>query len=427
MKQLHTLEEVTQAFLGYSPKNMTGHYKLERMIKLLEFLGNPQNNLKFVHIAGTSGKTSTSYFIRGMLQAAGRRTGLTISPHITAVNERIQIDGEPLQEIIFLEYANRFMQLISTFSLKPTYFELLVALAYWVFAREKVDYVVAETGMGGKLDATNTIDRPDKVCVITDIGLDHVEILGDTLEKIARQKAGIIQTNNHVIVQHQDDYVIRVILEVAQTKQASLETVSSDDAPDILPGFQRRNWALAYAAYSYLKTRGGLPGLTVDDFAKVALQTPPGRWELYHYNGKDIILDGAHNPQKMTGFCKALNAKNITECAVMANFTEAPAEKIKDLLELLKPFTNHLIIPEFQAGQDLKLRRSLPAIELQNYTQAQGYASTEIQPDLLRALNSLLNRPEKTLIITGSLYLVSAVRPLLTSYGVESSTHLREF
>lgn len=413
MKQLKTLAEATEAFLAYSPPGMTGHYQLDRIQKLLAFLDNPQEKFKTIHIAGTSGKTSTAYFTRGLLEAAGMRTGLTVSPHIVAINERVQIGGVPLDEARFLTYTNRFLPLVRESKLQPTYFELLVALAYWVFANEKIDYAVVETGLGGLLDGTNTISLPDKVCIITDIGLDHTEILGDTLTKIATQKAGIIQPYNHVIVRQQSDEALRVIIHAARAKQATYETVAGIAAPSTLPVFQHRNWAMAIAAYEYVAHRDALPMLTDSQLVAVARQTPPGRWEIYTYRDKTIILDGAHNPQKMQALSDSLASAGIVGCAVLANFTEGPDTKINTILELLQPYTTHLIIPEFRAGQDLKSRRSRPATQLAADARAHDYVSIEEQPNLSRAVQLLLARPEKILLITGSLYLVSAVRPII--------------
>lgn len=413
MKHITSLEQATSAFLTYSPPGMNGHYKLDRMRRLMNTLGNPQDRLRAIHIAGTSGKTSTAYFIRGMLQSAGYKTGLTVSPHITAINERVQIDGRPLVEQLFLNYVNRFFAIIGETDIQPTYFELLIGLAYWVFAQEKVDYAVIETGLGGLLDGTNVITRPDKVCVIADIGFDHTEILGETLPEIALQKAGIIQSHNHAIIRHQADDIEKTIVDYARKQRASLQIVDSKTAPDILPPFQHRNWALAMAAYNYLRSRDNLPILTANQQEMVAQQTPPGRWEMYHVRDKKLILDGAHNAQKLTALCQSLENSSIHSAAVMANFSTAPESKITAALHILRPYTTHLIIPAFSAGQDLKNKHSLPPEQLAVQARNAGFLSIEQQPDIEKAFQALLERPEKTLLVTGSFYLVSTLRPLV--------------
>jgi dihydrofolate synthase/folylpolyglutamate synthase len=398
-----------EAFLSYSPHNMQG-YGLERMRTLMEYLGNPQDKIKVAHIAGTSGKTSTSYFIRGLLESAGMKTGLTVSPHITAINERLQIGGEPLEAVRYVAYANEFLDLVRQMDIRPTYFELLVAMAYWVFAKERVDYAVVETGLGGLLDGTNVVSRADKVCVITDIGLDHTEILGDTVEAITAQKAGIIQPGNHVVVRQQDSDIFQAIEKAVKQQQATLTVVQDEWVPDSLPELQHHNWVLALATFRYLQARDGLGDLTRKQQEGVALQTPPGRWELYRYHDKTIILDGAHNPQKLQTLSESLHVTGHTSAAVMANLVKAPEQKIRQSLEIMKAFTSHLIVPEFKVGQDLKGRQSLSAAAFAELAKSVGMSDVEIEPDAQHALRLLLARPEKALIVTGSLYLVSRVR-----------------
>ncbi len=411
IKQVHTLDEAVATFLAYSPATTKGKYQIDRIKQLMTFLGDPQEKPRVIHIAGTSGKTSTAYFVRGLLEAAGRRTGLTVSPHIIGVNERVQIGGIPLEPEKFIEYVNHFLSLIAKTNLQPTYFELLIALAYKVFADEKVEYAVVETGLGGLLDGTNVVSRPDKVCVITDIGLDHTKVLGDTLVKIATQKAGIIQPYNHVIMRTQTQEVMQVIARIAAKQQATVQLVDNDHAPKTLPHFQHRNWAVARTVFDYIKRRDGLSKLTNVQLHRVARHTPPGRWEVYHYKDKTIILDGAHNPQKLQAFCDSLAASSIYSAAVLANLVEAPEAKIRAALDILQPFTSHLIIPEFYAGQDLKSRHSLAASQCVQYAERADFISIDQQPNLDDALRLLLQRPEKVLIISGSLYLVSALRP----------------
>ncbi len=397
-------------FLTYAPLDMKREYKLDRMRQLMALFGNPQESLRIIHIAGTSGKTSTAYFVRGMLEAAGQRTGLTVSPHIVAINERVQIGGVPLPEAQFLHYANRFFALVAKSDLKPTYFELLIALAYWVFAQEKVDYAVVETGLGGLLDGTNVVARPDKVCVITDIGLDHTEVLGETVQEIAVQKAGIIQRQNVVFVQQQDNTILDIIKKTADRQHADYHVVYDTKMVAGLPPFQRRNWAIAVAAMAFLQARDTLPELTPEQRQAATRQTPSGRFEQFTINGKQVILDGAHNPQKLLALRDALAEIGVTSAAVLANFTEAPTAKIVAALDVLQPITTHLIIPEFHASQDIKGRRSLKPEALAALARQQGILSIEECANVTEALQLLLKRPEDTLLITGSLYLVSAIR-----------------
>lgn len=412
--RVRTLDEATRAFLEYSPFSVRGSYTLERMQNLMHHLGDPQNKLKVIHVAGTSGKTSTAYFIRNMLEEAGARTGLTVSPHIVALNERVQIGGLPLPESEFIAYVNRFFSLIANTNLTPTYFELLVALAYWVFVEEKVDYAIIETGLGGLLDGTNVVTRPDKVCVITDIGFDHTEILGETLAEIATQKAGIIQQSNRVVMHVQPTEVMRTIEDMAHNKQAWL-TVAAVDQPGVkswirLPPFQYRNWTLAATTYRVLMIGDKLPTLTAAQQMRASRGTPPGRWEIYKYQGKTILLDGAHNPQKLLALRDSLEAFGTHSAAVLINFAQAPEKKITDALAVLKPLASTLIIPEFSVGQDLKGRHSVASSQLAEHAKAQGFRNVIAEPALEKALARLLDSQEQLLLITGSLYLVSQIR-----------------
>ncbi|MCA9326649.1 hypothetical protein KC976_03555, partial [Candidatus Saccharibacteria bacterium] len=173
--------------------NAQTKYTLDNMCALMDHIGSPQEKIRVVHVAGTSGKTSTSYYAAALLRAAGLQVGLSVSPHVDQINERLQINGQPLSEAEFCQVLTEFLNAIKDAPVKPSYFELLTAMAFWEYARRGVDAAVMEVGLGGLLDATNVISRRDKICLITDIGLDHTEILGDTLVEIAQQKAGIIQ------------------------------------------------------------------------------------------------------------------------------------------------------------------------------------------------------------------------------------------
>ena len=203
-----------------APGMMAKNYTLDRMQQLMALLGHPQDSYKSIHIAGTSGKTSTAYFVSGLLQTAGAKVGLTVSPHIQSITERIQINGEPIADDLFVHYLNMLLAKLEDSAITPTYFELLVALAFLVFREEDVDYAVIETGLGGLLDGTNVITRQDKVCVITDIGLDHTDVLGATVEEIALQKAGIVQPGTTLILQHQAETIEQTITDEAYRRGA---------------------------------------------------------------------------------------------------------------------------------------------------------------------------------------------------------------
>ena len=185
MSKIRTIKDAEKALFPYIPlvAQLTGKdTTLERVKPLASLAGHPENQLKVIHIAGTSGKTSTAYYMAALLRAAGKNVGLTVSPHIDSITERVQINGRPLPDEQFCSELEQFLKIVKTAPQAPSFFELLYVFSLWVFARAKVDYAVVETGMGGLFDATNIVTRPDKICIITDIGLDHTHILGDTVE-----------------------------------------------------------------------------------------------------------------------------------------------------------------------------------------------------------------------------------------------------
>ena len=191
---------------------------LKNTIALCEHLGNPQNKIKTVHIAGTNGKGSTSHMLAAIFQQCGYKTGLYTSPHLKDFRERIKVNGEMISQ----EFVIDFVERIKTFSeeISPSFFELTFVLALEYFAEEKVDIAIIETGLGGRLDSTNVITP--EVSVITNIGFDHMDILGDTLEKIAAEKAGIIKRDIPVIIGETIPATKRIFIEKAKEKNAPI-------------------------------------------------------------------------------------------------------------------------------------------------------------------------------------------------------------
>jgi dihydrofolate synthase / folylpolyglutamate synthase len=192
---------------------------LSNTIALCQKLDNPQNKLQFVHIAGTNGKGSSSHYLSSILSQAGLKTGLYTSPHLVDFTERFKIDGKEMPKQFVIDFVKNNKEIIE--SLKPSFFELSVAMAFQFFYENKVDIVVLETGLGGRLDSTNVI-KPI-VSLITNIGFDHKDILGDTLEKIAFEKAGIIKVNTPIVVSERtNEMVDLVFINKAKEKNADL-------------------------------------------------------------------------------------------------------------------------------------------------------------------------------------------------------------
>lgn len=398
-------------------KEITGKdITLQRMPQLMKLLGNPEAKLKIIHIAGTSGKTSTAYYLAALLQGTGKKVGLTVSPHIMNVAERVQINLQPLSEPEFCARLSEFLRLIKKADPQPTYFELIIAFAYWYFAQSAVDYAVIETGLGGLHDATNIARRSDKVCVITDIGYDHTKVLGSTLTQITAQKAGIIHKNNEVFCYRQSPAIMRVLRSACNTAGARLHEIRSETKEDItqaLPLFQRRNWNLAYEVFNFISECDGLPSLSRTALAGTMAIRIPARMEIGSYKGKVIIIDGAHNPQKLKALLASIQHSYPDQpIAVMAAFVQSRKKRLQGNLRQLVPAADHLIITSFIPNQEMYTKSADPE-NITRYCQQLGFDNWLIEPNPQQAFTALLRRPEPILLVTGSFYLMHHVRPFI--------------
>ncbi len=411
MRSIRTFVEAEAALAIYVPqvKELLGKdLMLERMPPFMHHIGNPEKKLEIIHVAGTSGKTSTAYYMASLLKAAGASVGLTVSPHVDTVAERVQLNLEPLSEAKFCEALSEFLMLIENFEPLPTYFELLVGFAYWCFAREGVDYMVVETGLGGLHDSTNVADREDKICIITDIGYDHVRVLGNTLPEIARQKAGIIHAKNQVFIHTQQPEIIEVFERTCHEKGATLHIVDEPFEAEDLPLFQQRNWSLACSTYDYLAQRDGLKVLQADELARARSIRVPGRMDTRQIGDKTVIMDGAHNQQKMRAFVESFQAQYPgQQAAVLLGLKQD--KDYPGVIDELVPITQELILTTFAAAQDLPVR-SIDPETIAAYCRSKGYNRIRVMPDHQQAYAALSEASSKLLIITGSFYLLSQIR-----------------
>ena len=418
MTRLNNLAEAEAALAHYIPaaqaligKNIT----LERMIPLMELLGNPQDQLKIVHLAGTSGKTSTAYYIAAMLQSGGHKVGLTVSPHVDTVNERLQINGQPLPEAEFCTALGEFLDLIADFTPEPTYFELLIAFVYWYFAKTGVDYAVIETGLGGLQDCTNIARQPSKVGIITDIGLDHMHVLGNTVAEIAAQKAGIIHSGNQAFMYDQGEEVTKIFQDYAQAQQAELTLFDQaklaaeyiEPALQDMPLYQQRNWLLARAVVDYVAKRDGWTVATEAVMQSLAVQVP-GRMDRQLIGSKTIVMDGAHNQQKMEAFVGSFR-QLYPGRTVPILLSMKQGKEYEAVLPLLKPICSQLIITTFDVMQDLPSKSIEPSL-LVEAAQADGFEAVEAISDPTEAFNRLMALPGDLAIVTGSFFLLAWIR-----------------
>ncbi len=408
-----------ETFLSQFVPVKPGAYKLERMEKLMTLLDSPQEKVSIIHIAGTSGKTSTAYYCAALLVQSGAKVGLTVSPHIFEVNERVQINGEPLQELIFCKLFKEFIEINGLKELNPTYFELLVAFAFWCFVKEGCTHAVVEVGLGGLLDGTNVINNPQKVAVITDIGLDHTNVLGETIEEIAVQKAGIIKPHNQVFTYYQDEVIQDVILASCRSNHALLQRI---DQPEIevkysylpnLPLYQRRNWLLATQVVDFVVFRDGLKVLNDADLLFSQSIVIPARLEKIEIDGQYIIADGAHNPQKLQAMCtslKSMHPNSSITCLVAFAGTKEPT--VRQSLKVLREISNDIVVTEFSISEDYA-HTSLPCQKVAGIAREVGFEKVHSNSDLIQALGSLKNAKSDIKLVTGSFYLIAALKPYL--------------
>jgi dihydrofolate synthase/folylpolyglutamate synthase len=419
MARINSFAQAHEALAPFITPAASTNYTLDEMNKFMHFLGDPQDSLKIIHVAGTSGKTSTSYFAAAVLSAAGYKVGLTTSPHIDEINERVQIDLVPLPEKKYCKLMSEFLGLVAESGLKPSYFELLVAFAYWVFAREGVDYAVIEVGLGGLLDATNVIHRQDKVCVITDIGLDHTHVLGGTVEEIAAQKAGIITPGNAVFMHSQVQSVMEVVQQSIGANNATLNVIGGnfnndiDPAYELFPAFQKRNFTLAFAAASFTLQRDGRTPLTPAQLHQAIGVYIPARMEVVEYEGSTLVMDGSHNEQKIEALVQGMSKQFVyQDIALLVSFGTLKLPSVLESLKLLRQLSPRIIVTKYTEGQDEK-REALDPTVVAGLALDAGFTTVLTEADPLKAFEMLLADKAPVHLITGSFYLLNHYRPLV--------------
>lgn len=416
MRTITTFSDVERELEEFVPTGpQTTNYTLDTIKRLMTFIGDPQNKIKVIHVAGTSGKTSTAYYIAGLLNAVGYTTGLTVSPHINAINERTQINMEPLPQDDYCHDMAVFLELVDASGLRPSHFEVLVAFSYWVFAKRKVDIAVVEVGLGGLLDGTNVVSREDKVCVITDIGFDHEQILGDTLAKIAAQKAGIIQQHNDVFMYEQSGDVMDVVRHTVKRKNATLHVapVEYDAATTALPVFQKRNFTLAVSVVRFVLENVNHERLTDAQLITASRTHIPGRMEVRRFKSKTLILDGAHNEQKIGALVGAVRQQfPDTDMTLLVSFGQNKQTSVEASLKLLRQLGSAIIITKFSKGQD-EARSGMEPAELLVFAERAGFTSITIEEELSSALELLEKATTEHGLVVGSLYLIESVLPMV--------------
>ncbi len=287
-----------------------GAYKpgLGNTLRLMEHLGHPERQFKSVHVAGTNGKGSTSHMLAAVLQCAGYKAGLYTSPHLVDYRERIRINGQMIEKSEVVHFVDENRSLLE--DVRPSFFETTMALAFRYFAAQKVDIAVVEVGLGGRLDSTNII--VPEVSVITNIGLDHTEFLGNTLQEIAAEKAGIIKTGVPVVIGERDADTAPVFIAASETCNAPIVFASDNISPipacQLKGAYQTANIRTVLAAVEQLRKKGWMISEEAvrTGLAQVCSLTGlRGRWETLQQNPL-VICDTGHNSHGVRSYIEDL-------------------------------------------------------------------------------------------------------------------------
>lgn len=435
-----TYEEAA-AYIEEIPK-FTKKHTLEHTKTFLKRLGNPAADRKIVHVAGTNGKGSVCAYLQAILMAEGKRTGFFTSPHLVSVNERIRVDNIQIDNETFLKVFRKVLkivrQMVEDGIEHPSYFEFLFGMGMTAFAETDVEYIILETGLGGRLDATNAIDNP-ALAIITSISLDHTAILGDTIEKIAGEKAGIIKLGVPVFFDGSSKKAAEVIKAKASELGVSCREVTKNayeiqevhrkyiafsrrsaydkDVIFQVPMcgcYQAMNAELALEASEYL-----LAGEEIHmDRWKEALAELhwEGRMERV---GAHITVDGAHNPGAMEAFVESVKALDESERGEMVLLFSAVSDKKYD--QMIEYLCENLDVKAYVVTQ-IEDERGVPAEELadvfRRYTDRPVYCKERLEDAVRTAMNERGETGE--IYCLGSLYLVGMMKKLLAGGAIDA-------
>ena len=420
-----------EAYINSVPK-FTSKNKPENTMELIRRLGHPERSMKVIHVAGTNGKGSVCAFLSSMLTEGGKRTGLFTSPHLVKINERFQINNEPVSDEIFLNAYERVMKLVEEMQkdgfYHPAYFELLFAIGMVIFEEAQVEYLILETGLGGRLDATNIVEKP-VVTVITSISLDHTEILGDTIEEIAGEKAGIIKQNIPIVYDGREKRAEKVILQKAKEQNAKAVPLdeeklsiqgSTDHSVDYLfdesfyqghvitvpylAPYQVRNSALALLAME-----------EIDPQHEIGLETRLQAIRDTRWQGRmetvlpGVIVDGAHNEDGVHEFVRTLRQVGSSRRIVML-FSAVVEKNYEEMVHTIcdTGCIQEVVVTEIHGS------RIVPAEELaavfRKFTSVPVTAISSIEEAFDTAMEK---KGDGLLFCVGSLYLVGEVKKVI--------------
>ena len=424
-----TYQEATEFILSipkFTSKNKPEHTRL-----FLQYLGHPERHFKVIHVAGTNGKGSVCAYLDAMLRAQKKRVGLFTSPHLVKINERIVVDGEMLSDAQFLSVFEKVQAAVGRMQEEnlphPTFFEFLFGMAVTAFAEAKVEYAVLETGLGGRLDATNTVEQP--VCsVITSIGYDHTELLGDTLEEIAAEKAGIIKNGTPVIYMEGAEESNRVIEETAKNLGNRCKKIGKN-AFKIL-GIQNKSIAFSCASayYEDVTWRLNNTGAYQPENACLALEVMrllfgeakqlrawqealsqviwKGRMEEVQ---PDVFIDGAHNISAVERFAESVK-KNSTGQGTILLFS---AVQDKDYEQMIAYLCRQVDAEIYLVTQIQDKRAEARGILTETFRRFTDRPVLEMETIADAWEYIMKNQNGRRVYCLGSLYLVGMIKELM--------------
>ncbi len=385
---------------------------LERIAEIMKLLENPQEKIKIIHIAGTNGKGSVCAILSSILTTAGFKTGLYTSPHLVEYTERIKINNKDISKSDFSAYVQKINTIAEQNHIDLTEFEILTAVAYLYFAEQKVDFAIIETGLGGRFDATNICKNP-LMSVITSISFDHTDRLGNTIEKIAYEKSGIIKDNSTVITSSSNQG-FKIIKSIANEKNAKLEIPSAEidfifennvnyaiinnkkyEFP-LMGLYQKENLALAIKAIERINKD------EINENALISgLKNVNWHARFQYIKERNILIDGAHNPDGAKQLSDNLNYYFPDRKKTFIYSTI----NTKDYINIAKTLFN-----ENDEIYYLKFSHK-NAVSFEEYKNNVTFLKN-IKPLEQRELNEILKK-EELKVITGSLYMIGEIFPLL--------------
>ncbi len=409
-------------------------FGVDRMRLLAAELGHPEAAVPCVHLAGTNGKGSVAAMIESALRAEGHRVGLYTSPHLVRLGERVQVDRRPLSEAEIMDYVEELGPAAERLAARgvderPTFFEFMTAMAFLQFRRKRCSWSVIECGLGGRLDATNIVDPA--VSVITSIGLDHTEMLGDTLAQIAGEKAGIIKPGRPVVIGRLPPEAEAVVRKAAAERGAPLSSVREEFGDDVsayprtnLEGdYQRWNAATAVLALRQLPA-SARPGAGALERGLARVEWT-GRWERVGVGGRLLILDASHNPEGAAVLERNLAAlARETGRAPVVVTGALGAARAGPLLAVVCRHARalHLIVPkQSRASGYAELEALVPS----------GFRGEVVRDTVERAFpgpgQCAVGGPEDAVVVTGSIYLLGEVLARLQPQRGAGEGRLQDF